>query len=107
MTDGTNPFAYFEDHRRCHGLCPQHEKGLQSLLALVEAEFSKEDLEDAAQMLDDAGLFEAASLVVGTSKTAIPSNILNCPYDEQDRYNYVSWQAAYRRSQIPPRAGHD
>jgi hypothetical protein len=73
------------------------QKGLRDLLALVEVEFSQEDLERYTEMLTDAGLGDTAAIVLEAAKTAVPSNILWCQYASEDRCNYQSWKASRQR----------
>jgi hypothetical protein len=75
-------------------------QGLRALLALIELEHSQEGLWRDAEMLADAGLNEAADIVLEVAETAVPERVLRCPYspdDPDDRANFDSWQASYER----------
>jgi len=40
---------------------------------------------------------EVAAIVLEAAASALPANILHCPYADTDTHNYESWQASYQR----------
>jgi hypothetical protein len=54
---------------------------------------SREALQRDVEELILIGLPQVASIVAEAAERAIPGNLLYCPYDPQDRCNYISWQA--------------
>jgi len=71
------------------------DEGLREVLALTEID--QESLERDAKELEKAGLTRAAGIVMEAAETALPYNVLHCPYAKTDTHNYESWQASHQR----------
>jgi hypothetical protein len=71
-------------------------EALRMVLAEVP-EAHQEFLEAQAATLKALGLSEVATIVLEAAASALPANILHCPYAEDDLHNYDSWQASHHR----------
>src|SRR6185312_8871278 len=67
--------------------------GLRALLAEITAD--RESLERDGAELDAVGLPDVAAIVMEAAASALPDNVLHCPYAETDSHNYGSWQASH------------